>query len=83
MHSCVKGYLVAEKLIYGIVFKSESGGLVLAHLALRPWTSMLVSYSLNCSFYKPGLGNTALPLIQGCCEGSEKLFQKDITSDLG
>lgn len=39
---------------------------------------MLVSYSFNCSIYKPGLGNNALPLIQGCCEGSEKLFQKDI-----
>lgn len=44
---------------------------------------MLVSYSFTCSIYKPGLGNTALPLIQGCCEGSEKLLQKDITSDLG
>lgn len=35
---------------------------------------MLVSHSFNRSIYKPGLRDTVLLLVQGCCEGSGGLF---------
>lgn len=39
---------------------------------------MLVSPSFNRSIYKPGLRDTLLLLVQGCCEGSGELVQRGI-----